>query len=181
MPAAAAKKTYTATPVTGSLAYDIAQPEEEAYFYSLPREAIANAPRIDEEVVQKTRAVPRQAIAPAAVLGFALAAALLVVVIFAHVGMSAASENVLALEHQVEELQKRQDDLLIDYETAFNLTELEDYAINELGMQKPRSDQIYFINSTAEDKAVVLSERAESVSLVDRLGDFLSSIAEYFG
>ena len=65
---------------------------------------------------------------------------------------------------------------------AANLTEIEDYAIHELGMQKPRSDQLYYISSSdATDTAVVLDQNAaEPLSLADRLGDFFSSIVEYF-
>ena len=80
------------------------------------------------------------------------------------------------------ELQEQQTRLRIDYESAFNLTEIEDYAIHELGMQKPRSDQLYYISSSdAADTAVVLDQSAaEPLSLADRLGDFFSSILEYF-
>ena len=49
-------------------------------------------------------------------------------------------------------------------------------------MQKPRSDQLYYISSSdATDTAVVLDQSAaEPLSLADRLGDFFSSILEYF-
>jgi len=48
-------------------------------------------------------------------------------------------------------------------------------------MQKPRSDQLYYISSDATDTAVVLDQNAaEPLSLADRLGDFFSSILEYF-
>lgn len=87
-----------------------------------------------------------------------------------------------ALEDQYTQLQEDQTRLRIDYESAFNLTEIEDYAIHELGMQKPRSDQLYYISSSdAADTAVVLDQNAaEPLSLADRLGDFFSSIVEYF-
>ena len=49
-------------------------------------------------------------------------------------------------------------------------------------MQKPRSDQLYYISSSAAaDTAVVLDQTAaEPLSLADRFGDFLTSIVEYF-
>ena len=105
---------------------------------------------------------------------------LLVLSLMARAQLSTASETVSALESQVAALQEEQDKLLIGYESAFNLTEIEDYAINELGMQKPRSDQLYYVNSTAQDKAVILAEDAEHVGLADRFGDFISSLVEYF-
>ena len=124
----------------------------------------------------------RQAIAPLAVLGFAIAAVLIIVSLVARVQLSQASAEVSALEDQYAELQEQQTRLRIDYESAFNLTEIEDYAIHDLGMQKPRSDQLYYISSSdATDTAVVLDQSAaEPLSLADRLGDFFSSILEYF-
>ena len=74
-----------------------------------------------------------------AVLGFAIAAVLLVISLVARVQLSQASAQVSALEDQYTQLQEQQTRLRIDYESAFNLTEIEDYAIHELGMQKPRS------------------------------------------
>jgi len=118
---------------------------------------------------------------PLAVLGFAIAAVLIVVSLVARVQLSQASAEVSALEDQYTQLQEQQTRLRIDYESAFNLTEIEDYAIHELGMQKPRSDQLYYISSDATDTAVVLDQNAaEPLSLADRLGDFFSSILEYF-
>ena len=100
----------------------------------------------------------------------------------APVDLPQASAQVSALEDQYAELQEQQTRLRIDYESAFNLTEIEDYAIHELGMQKPRSDQLYYISSSdAADTAVVLDQTAaEPLSLADRFGDFLTSIVEYF-
>ena len=138
--------------------------------YDLRSTAAESAPR------------PKQAIAPMAVLGFAIAAVLIVFSLVARVQLSQASAQVSALEDQYAELQEQQTRLRIDYESAFNLTEIEDYAIHELGMQKPRSDQLYYISSSdAADTAVVLDQTAaEPLSLADRFGDFLTSIVEYF-
>ena len=153
----------------------------EEYRYSAPVETAA-CPRTTEAVVPESVPTPKQAIAPLAVLGFAIAAVLIVISLVARVQLSQASAEVSALEDQYAELQEQQTRLRIDYESAFNLTEIEDYAIHELGMQKPRSDQLYYISSSdAADTAVVLDQNAaEPLSLADRLGDFFSSILEYF-
>ena len=105
---------------------------------------------------------------------------MLVFLMLSQVRLSIANKDVLALENQIKTLQAEQDDLEIRYETAFNLTELEDYAVQELGMQKPRSDQIYYVNGAAEDRAVILDENARQSSWVDRVGDFFCGLAEYF-
>lgn len=179
MAKAAVHNTYSRDAVNGSLAYDLSSPAAEDYLYSAPVD-IPAAPRTVEKVVPETVAVPKQSISPFAVLGFAVAAVLIALSLMARAQLTAASESISALEGQYAALQEEQAKLLIGYESAFNLTEIEDYAINELGMQKPRSDQLYYINSAAQDKAVVLTEEAENVGLVDRLGDFISSLVEYF-
>lgn len=179
MAKAAVKNSYPRDAVNGSLAYDLNRPAAEDYFYSAPVD-IPAAPRTTEEVVPETVAVPKQAVSPMAILGFAIAAVLIVLSLVARAQLSTVSGTVYELEQKVTELQQEQDKLLIDYESAFNLTEIEDYAINELGMQKPRSDQLYYVNSTAQDKAVILAEDVEHVGLVDRFGDFISSLVEYF-
>ena len=171
--ASPASKKRNTVPMDGNAAYDLHSTAAEEYRYSAPVE-MPHAPRTTEAVVPESVPTPKQAIAPLAVLGFAIAAVLIVVSLVARVQLSQASAEVSALEEQ-------QTRLRIDYESAFNLTEIEDYAIHELGMQKPRSDQLYYISSDATDTAVVLDQNAaEPLSLADRLGDFFSSILEYF-
>ena len=165
----------------GNAAYDLRSTAAEGDLYSTAPVDLPHAPR-PETVVPESVPTPKQAIAPMAVLGFAIAAVLLVISLVARVQLSQASAQVSALEDQYTQLQEDQTRLRIDYESAFNLTEIEDYAIHELGMQKPRSDQLYYISSSdAADTAVVLDQNAaEPLSLADRLGDFFSSIVEYF-
>ena len=175
------RKRNTTARMDGNAAYDLRSTAAEEYLYSAPVE-MPHAPRTTEAVVPESVPTPKQAIAPMAVLGFAIAAVLLVISLVARVQLSQASAVVSALEDQYTQLQEDQTRLRIDYESAFNLTEIEDYAIHELGMQKPRSDQLYYISSSdATDTAVVLDQNAaEPLSLADRLGDFFSSIVEYF-
>ena len=162
-----------------SLAYELTQPVEEEYFYSVDPEDLPEAPEL-EAPVAKALPVPRQSVSPGAILGAAVAVVMVVFLVMAQVRMSIANKDVLALENQIKTLQAQQDDLEISYETAFNLTELEDYAVNELGMQKPRSDQIYYVNGAGEDRTVILDDAARQSSWADRVGDFLCRIAEYF-
>ena len=155
--ASPASKKRNTVPMDGNAAYDLHSTAAEEYRYSAPVE-MPHAPRTTEAVVPES-----------------------VVSLVARVQLSQASAEVSALEDQYTQLQEQQTRLRIDYESAFNLTEIEDYAIHELGMQKPRSDQIYYISSDATDTAVVLDQNAaEPLSLADRLGDFFSSILEYF-
>lgn len=181
MASPASRKRNTAR-MDGNAAYDLRSTAAEEYLYSAAPVDLPHAPRPTETVVPESAPRPKQAIAPMAVLGFAIAAVLIVFSLVARVQLSQASAQVSALEDQYAELQEQQTRLRIDYESAFNLTEIEDYAIHELGMQKPRSDQLYYISSSdAADTAVLLDQTAaEPLSLADRFGDFLTSIVEYF-
>lgn len=181
MASPASRKRNTAR-MDGNAAYDLRSTAAEEYLYSAAPVDLPHAPRLTETVVPESAPRPKQAIAPMAVLGFAIAAVLIVFSLVARVQLSQASAQVSALEDQYAQLQEQQTRLRIDYESAFNLTEIEDYAIHELGMQKPRSDQLYYISSSdATDTAVVLDQTAaEPLSLADRFGDFLTSIVEYF-
>ena len=167
MASPASRKRNTAR-MDGNAAYDLRSTAAEEYLYSTAPVDLPHAPRPTETVVPESAPRPKQATF-ASFMG-------------TDVQLSQASAQVSALEDQYAQLQEQQTRLRIDYESAFNLTEIEDYAIHELGMQKPRSDQLYYISSSnAADTAVVLDQTAaEPLSLADRFGDFLTSIVEYF-
>ena len=113
-----------------------------------------------------------------AILGFALAAVLLVFSLMARVQFTVASDTAAQLESQINELTEQKSRLTIAYESALNLTEIEDYAINNLGMQKPHSDQVVYVNGTSKDKAVILSGDSGNS---DSVSDLTRSLAEYLG
>ena len=107
------------------------------------------------------------------------AAFLFVTAITAQVGLLSVSGESVELESRLHELEEKQDRLRIAYESAFNLAEVEEYAIGELGMQKPGADQIFYIDTSSPDKAVVVSDGSGD-SLVDRVSDFFSGLGAYF-
>ena len=131
-----------------------------------------------------TRAMPRgrQAVAPGAMLGFVVAAVLAVFALTAQIRLTALSSETVSLERQLVELQVSEARLKIAYESAFNLTEIERYAIEELGMQKPRGDQIHHINGFAPDRAVIVSNTSSGAGgLMGRLSEFFGAVGELFG
>lgn len=90
----------------GNAAYDLHSTAAEEYRYSAPVE-MPHAPRTTEAVVPESVPTPKQAIAPLAVLGFAIAAVLIVVSLVARVQLSQASAEVSALEDQYTQLQEQ--------------------------------------------------------------------------
>lgn len=179
---AEATRRFGEVPVYGSLAYDLNYPG----FYQNDSYAAPRAPTARPETRQRAETLgrarslrrSRQSIAPTAIIGLVAAAFLFVTGITAQVRLLSVSNDSVQLESRLAELREQQDKLRIGYESAFNLAEIEEYATLRLGMQKPNASQIAYIDTSAPDKAVVVTE--EDSGFVDRVSDFLSGLGEYF-
>ena len=178
MAAAAANRRYGQGAVYGSLAYDFNNPELYRDGSAVQPQA---KPRTHTRVHTRARAVvhTRQSIAPLSLVGMLAAAFLLVVAILAQAQIVGISSQSVTLRDELAQLEEQQAKLRIAYESAFNMAEIEDYAIHSLGMQKPRADQIFYIDTSSPDKAVVIAG-GEDTGFVDRVSDYLSGIVEYF-
>lgn len=166
--------------MTDSLAYDLSRQTPPAQRYS-------TAPGPDPKPKNRPRAqaAPRpvfrvMAVAPAAVLLFVAALMIWVMSLQTRTQITQAQREVYRLESELRAVEQVQDELQIEYESAFNFTQLEDYAVNTLGMQRPRDEQVHFLSHVAEDHAVAVAERARSGGLVDRLDDFITGLLSYF-
>lgn len=137
-------------------------------------------PVVEEQTATRSKVKNGQAISPVAVIGLMCSAVLLVFMLMARIQFTKVSDKAVALEQQLSDLKVEQTRLLIDYETVFNMTEIEDYATSVLGMQRPRDEQIYYLNSSIPDKAVIIEESDDEKSPIDRLLDMIASIGEYF-
>ena len=137
-------------------------------------------PVVEEQTSTRTRVKNSQAVSPVAVIGLLCSAVLLVFMLMAKIQFTAVSDNAVALEQQLSDLNVEQTRLLIDYESVFNMTEIEEYATSILGMQRPRDEQIYYLNSSVPDKAVIIDGTDEEKGPLDRLLEMLASIGEYF-
>ena len=185
MAAAAVERKYGQGAVYGSLAYDFDNPElyrdGETVARPRERERTRTQTQTQTRVHTQARAVvhTKQSIAPMTRVGMLAAAFLVVLAILAQAQMVGISSRSVALQQELSALEEQQSKLRIAYESAFNMAEIEDYAIHSLGMQKPQADQIFYIDTSSPDKAVVISN-SEQVGFVDRVSDFLSGAVEYF-
>ena len=191
MAAAAAERKYGQGAVYGSLAYDFNNPElyREEYAPTKPAAKPKAEPRTRTRTQTQTRtsvktrartaAHTRQSIAPLSIVGMLAAAFLVVIAILAQAQIVGISSQSVALQQQLSELEEQQSKLRIAYESAFNMAEIEEYAINTLGMQKPRADQIFYIDTSSPDKAVVIAD-GQHDGFVDRVSDYLSGAFAYF-
>jgi len=175
------KKQYGQSAVMGSLAYDFDNPllYREEFTAASPAARPRAQERVEVQTRARTAARTRQSIAPASIFGMIVAAFLLVTAILAQAQVVAISSESVALQQELEVLESQQAKLLIAYESAFNMAEIEDYALHSLGMQKPQADQVYYIDTSAPDKAVVIAEQG-SDSIVDRISDKLLGAATLF-
>ncbi len=172
---------YASTPTYGNVAYDLSRvrgygaPEEAAF--DLPREDTER--RVNEKTETGTVALPR--ISFLAVMGFALAAVMLVFVLLSYVSLTAISTETAALERQLAAVTQENEQLKIKYENTFNMRDIEDYAKNVLGMSKLSKDQITVLNISRADKAEVLeSNDSDTGNVVSDFADYLTSLMEYF-
>lgn len=167
--------TYKTRYVTGSVAYDFDNAEAFPEYAPGRDIEIPVARKIRDEVVSTPKQATSQAVSPVAILGFALVAVLMVFSLFARAQLSQISLQVVEQQTALEELATQKQKLLVQYEFAFNLAEIEDYAIQELGMQQPRSDQIYYISSGVADKAEIITPEGNK----NGLQKVFSAIGEY--
>ena len=170
-----------ASPISGNLAYDYEKiPRYSESTLDMPADPVEKS-NTEEKTVSRAALISRQGVSPLAVLGSIVAAVLLVMALLAQIQITQISDSSVTLEKQYLELVAEQARLKIEYERAFNFTEIEKQAIAELGMQKPREGQVFFINGSAPDKAVVLNREKSSDSILDKLSDILAKATSFFG
>lgn len=190
-------KTYNSLlePVMETAAYDYAG---AGYYEDLPaprrrsarpvREPVRRAREWIRETPQEAadeleaRPISRrgQGISLVTIAGFALAAIMLVMLLMSHVRMTALSDEAAACQSRLTELGEQQNKLQARYEQTFSLAEVERYATEELGMQKPRAGQITYLDCLGgSDRAVVIVPEEETMWSGFSL--LLDSIGSYFG
>lgn len=172
----------------GSAAYDLNKLRGGVYAppFDTPAERPAR-PKVKPRTKTKTRTAVReksessQGISLLSVLGFIVAAALLVLTLLANVQLTEVSAQTAELQTQLSALQEEEKQLLIAYEDTFNLTEVERYVTGVLGMSRASSDQVITLNLEKADKAVIIKDETPSFGEeVKGLAPFLSSLMEYF-
>ena len=175
--------------VSGSNAYDFSRLGE----YSRESEKHPGAkPDRQPEVKKETTPVSRPAAKTAArvqksygvslfaVTGFIVVAVMMVFVLLAHVRYNDISSETVRLQARLDELAETERKLMIEYEKAFDIIAVEQYATNVLGMSKPDESQISVVQTTAHDKAVVVSRVEDETHRPESIVSFLASLVSYF-
>lgn len=86
------------------------------------------------------------------------AAGLMIKGLLVRIELAEQSDLGVDLKQQLESLREDNRRLRIRYESSIDLDRLEDYARNELGMQRPSKSQTKNIDTDTRDKATVLGD-----------------------
>lgn len=184
-------KPYASTRyVSGSLAYD--------YDY-LERERRRRAEREEREYAERraretpartqTRAKPvappkhreKQHVSALVLLGFAAAAAMVVVLLMSYAELTAVSHDVVKMQRTLATLEDEHVALLSRYERTFDLAAIKE-AAEAAGMAKPSASQICYVDLSAPDNVVLY--RCAEANVLSRVftavGQDAMSVVEYF-
>ena len=107
-------------------------------------------------------------------------AILAVALIMSYIELNVLANQSYELKGELETLQIEETRLLIEYESTFQLDEVEEYATNMLGMVRADNDQIKYLDNRAEDRAVVVSESVNGTGFSAKMKSFFTAVAEYF-
>jgi len=180
---------HTPGVVNGSLAYDfdtlerrldgIAPLEPDMYTAPMeetPAEVISKA---REQAKAQVRTAER--ISPVAILSFAALTVMMALIVFSYVELTTISQNVVQLKAQVGTLQTEQVALKARYEQAFDLAGVKEAAM-AAGMALPCDSQMYYIDLSAPDHAVVYAseEQGGLSKVLPALGQAVQTAVEYF-
>ena len=144
------------------------QPVREPERHELPQE---------RELPQKRQRVrARTAVAPFTILGAAISACMMILVIFGYVQLFEATSRVSKLESQLQSLQEEQLLLQSKYEGKIDLAGIEEQA-ETLGLKKPSQEQIVYVNLAGTDQAEIYKTEKSSI-LSEIIGAVEQSISD---
>lgn len=114
-----------------------------------------------------------------AVVGAIAVVTMVVLMLMLYVQLAVITGETTALETQLETLQMEQDSISTQYNNSFNLGKIEDYARNILGMTEPAEGQVFYLESSLGDEAVILNGNAtKDFGILSTITSFFSSIME---
>ena len=163
----------------GNVAYDLNR-STEAYV-DVPVERPEYKPEVDKKTRTKTRAHAVSAVSVVSAVAIILAIVLIVLNLLSYAMLAEISKVTTRAESKYLTLQQEKAKLLVKYEQTFNMNEVEDYAINVMGMTRPTASQKVQVETTRSDKAVVYTyEKEDAGNFVTDMANFISSLFAYF-
>ena len=169
--------------VYGNLAYDLDREVREhelrhAGEAQRRQEAVRERPKIRS--LSKAQVRQRQKISILSVLGVGAAIGLSVLVLLYYIQLTTISDEVVALQNQLAELKTENVSLTAQHEQMFDLATVKEVA-EAAGMSKPGSSQVYYIDMSEGDSAVVYQQEEGIASrLLTSLNHGIYAVVEYF-
>ncbi len=163
----------------GSVAYDPAYyPETGRREDALPRI------RTRERVAAREHARVRPAgyVAPAAVIGFALVAVMVVLILSCYAQLAQVSDQIVHLRREGETLAEENAKLRTQYELCFDLKTVEEQVAASGMMVQPQPGQIVTLNIAEADSAKFYTDQPgdQSGDLWSDMGETVGNLVEFF-
>lgn len=191
MAAAAVKKNRYNRPraTYGSVAYDldygggaaVARPAGGAEILQ-PRPLV----RPRERAATRTKVRVREAgkVSVFAVVGFLAIGVFAVLVLMSGIQLTALSDDIAALNQQMDSLRSEESRLRTDYELAFDLTGIEQAVTANGSMVKPQSEQVIYLDISEPDNVVLFEEEETPLAGVEgawaSIREVFFNVVEYF-
>ena len=168
--------------VEGNLAYDFDYEEKrERRPERRTEEKPRRTPRQEAKVQTAVRTRPRQKVSLTALAGFAVLAAMVMVLVMSYARLTAISSNVVSMKNELAALESEHVALLTRYEQTFDLSAIKE-AAEATGMAKPSASQIFYVDLSEPDSVVVYQQGDANVlsRVFTSLGHGMCSVVEYF-
>ena len=163
-----------------SLDYEVRE-RELRHAGEAPRHRDTARERPQVRSLPKVRLREAQHVAPLAVVGAVAAAALAILLLMSYIRLTVLAADTVELRSQLETLEKENVVLTTQYERMFDLATVRE-AAESAGMTKPSASQVYYVDGTDGDAAVVY--RQEEPGLLEKLLESLHhgvyAVVEYF-
>lgn len=166
----------------GRVGYGNAAPEIDRPFVDIPVELPKARPEVGTGVRTRTAVREKtqgQTLSIVSVIGFLIAAVLAVFILLGYVSLTEIAEESAQLESTLADLKVEETKLLVKYESAFNLTEVEKYAVSVLGMTHASESQVTYLYTQKDNGGIILDNGSENGG-IKGLASFISSLLEYF-
>lgn len=150
---------------------------------SSPREQAAAQPAEKPQVrrIARTQVRQRQHLSVLSVVGFGAVTALAILVLMSYIQLTALSADMVSLQSELEELETENVSLTAQHEELFDLDTVKETA-EAAGMSKPSSSQIYYVDLSDGDSAVVYQQEEPGIlsRLLTSLNHGIYAVVEYF-
>ena len=146
-----------------------------------PRREEAAAPKVRTRAAERPLVRERQRVSWVSVTGFVAVVVMAVMVLFCYVQLTQISSQVVALKKQLDVLEVDNAALTVQYQQMYDLSTVKEVA-EAAGMAKPRASQIYYVDLSSGDSAVVCQQEDPGVlsAAAARISEGFGALLEYF-